>query len=151
MSGWWCWLLGHGFTFTGFGRKKHTVMRCSSMSASTWRCVLPADAAAFRTSIDADWARLVTQIGPCGHEPKPTREPYEALVRAVAYQQLPVKAGDAILARMLALYSGSGFPLPKRLLDTDPQAMPACGRSEARRGGEGGVSRCMFRGARYHD
>jgi DNA-3-methyladenine glycosylase II len=90
---------------------------------------VPADAAAFLAAIDPDWARLVAQVGPCGHEPKPTREPYEALVRAVAYQQLHVKAGDAILARMLALYPGSDFPLPAPLLDTDPQAMRACGFS----------------------
>jgi DNA-3-methyladenine glycosylase II len=90
---------------------------------------VPADAAAFLAAIDADWARLVAQVGPCGHAPKPTREPYEALVRAVAYQQLHVKAGDAILARMLSLYPGSGFPSPKYLLDIDPQAMRACGYS----------------------
>jgi DNA-3-methyladenine glycosylase II len=90
---------------------------------------VPADAAAFLAVIDADWARLVAQVGPCGHAPKPTREPYEALVRAVAYQQLHVKAGDAILARMLSLYPGSGFPSPKYLLDIDPQAMRACGYS----------------------
>ena len=90
---------------------------------------MPADAAAFLAAIDADWARLVAQVGPCGHEPKPTREPYEALVRAVAYQQLHVKAGDAILARLLALHPGPGFPLPKPLLDTNPQAMRACGFS----------------------
>jgi DNA-3-methyladenine glycosylase II len=90
---------------------------------------VPADAAAFLAAIDPDWARLVAQVGPCGHEPKPTREPYEALVRAVAYQQLHVRAGDAMLARMLALYPGSDFPLPEPLLDTDPQAMRACGFS----------------------
>jgi DNA-3-methyladenine glycosylase II len=90
---------------------------------------VPADAAAFLAAIDADWARLVAQVGPCGHAPKPTRKPYEALVRAVAYQQLHVKAGDAILARMLSLYPGSGFPSPKYLLDIDPQAMRACGYS----------------------
>lgn len=90
---------------------------------------MPADAAAFLAAIDPDWARLVAQVGPCGHEAKPTREPYEALVRAVAYQQLHVRAGDAMLARMLALYPGSDFPLPEPLLDTDPQAMRACGFS----------------------
>lgn len=90
---------------------------------------MPADAAAFLAAIDPDWARLVAQVGPCGHEAKPTREPYEALVRAVAYQQLHVRAGDAMLARMLALYPGSDFPLPEPLLDTDPQAVRACGFS----------------------
>ncbi|HWX66515.1 MAG TPA: DNA-3-methyladenine glycosylase 2 family protein [Rhodanobacter sp.] len=89
----------------------------------------PIDASAFLMSIDADWARLVTQLGPCGHEPKPAREPFEALVRAVAYQQLHVKAGDAIVARLLTLDPESPFPAPQRLLDTSFDAMRACGFS----------------------
>lgn len=88
-----------------------------------------ADASKYLASIDADWARLVTQLGPCGHEPKPTREPFEALVRAVAYQQLHVKAGDAILARLLALHPQPPFPTPAQLLDTGFDAMRACGFS----------------------
>lgn len=90
---------------------------------------MPADAATFLVAIDPDWARLVTQVGSCGHEPKPTCEPYEALVRAVAYQQLHVKAGDAILARLLALYPRQAFPLPAQLLDTGVDAMRSCGFS----------------------
>ena len=88
-----------------------------------------AGASAFLASIDADWARLVAQVGPCGHESKPAREPYEALVRAVAYQQLHVKAGDAILARLLALHPRRAFPSPAQLLDADFDAMRACGFS----------------------
>jgi DNA-3-methyladenine glycosylase II len=89
----------------------------------------PGDASTYLASIDADWSRLVAQLGPCGHEPKPAREPFEALVRAVAYQQLHVKAGDAILARLLALYPRQPFPSPPQLLDTDFDAMRACGFS----------------------
>lgn len=56
-------------------------------------------AADFLASLDDDWARHVAAIGPCRHAAKPAREPYEALVRAIAYQQLHAKAGDAILGR----------------------------------------------------
>ncbi|GGY20547.1 DNA-3-methyladenine glycosylase 1 [Rhodanobacter panaciterrae] len=87
------------------------------------------DASNYLASIDADWSRLVAQLGPCGHEPKPAREPFEALVRAVAYQQLHVKAGDAILARLLALHPQQPFPSPAQLLDTGFDAMRACGFS----------------------
>jgi len=87
------------------------------------------DASAFLSSIDADWAGLVAQVGPCGHEPKPAREPYEALVRAVAYQQLHVKAGDAILARLLAWHPQRAFPSPAQLLDAGFESMRACGFS----------------------
>lgn len=87
------------------------------------------DAAAALAAIDADWAGLVARLGPCGHEPKPAREPFEALVRAVAYQQLHVRAGDAILARMLALHPQQPFPSPEQVLDADVEVLRACGFS----------------------
>lgn len=88
-----------------------------------------AAASTYLASIDADWARAIEQIGPCLHEAKPAREPFEALVRAVAYQQLHVKAGDAIIARLLALAPELAFPTPQRLLGADFDAMRACGFS----------------------
>jgi DNA-3-methyladenine glycosylase II len=88
-----------------------------------------ADASMYLASIDADWSRLVAQLGPCGHEPKPAREPFEALVRAVAYQQLHVKAGDAILSRLLALHPHQPFPSPVQLLDTGFDTMRTSGFS----------------------
>jgi DNA-3-methyladenine glycosylase II len=87
------------------------------------------DAATALASLDADWAGLIARLGPCGHEPKPAREPFEALVRAVAYQQLHVRAGDAILARVLALHPQQSFPSPAQLLDTDIATLRACGFS----------------------
>jgi DNA-3-methyladenine glycosylase II len=88
-----------------------------------------ADASTSLASIDADWARLVTQLGPCGHLPRPEREPFEALVRAVAYQQLHVKAGDAILGRLLALHPQQPFPSPAQLIDTAIDTLRGCGFS----------------------
>ena len=49
-------------------------------------------AARFLSSLDEDWARHIAVIGPCRHAAKPAREPYEALLRAIAYQQLHAKA-----------------------------------------------------------
>jgi DNA-3-methyladenine glycosylase II len=86
-------------------------------------------AAAHLSQIDSHWAAHVGRIGPCLHAPKPAREPYEALVRTVAYQQLHAKAGDAILSRFLALYPKRAFPTPTQLLDTDPALQRACGFS----------------------
>lgn len=86
----------------------------------------------FLSEIDGDWARHVQEIGPCRHEGKPAREPYEALVRAIAYQQLHAKAGDAILGRFLALYPGQAFPDAARLLATDSAQQLACGFSVAK-------------------
>ena len=89
-------------------------------------------AAEFLSGLDADWARHVAAIGPCRHEAKPAREPYEALVRAIAYQQLHVRAGDAILARFLALHPGASFPSPEQLLASAPEQQRACGFSAAK-------------------
>lgn len=86
----------------------------------------------FLSNLDADWARHIAAVGPCRHEAKPAREPYEALVRAIAYQQLHAKAGDAILGRLLALYPGAPFPSSKQLLGTDPESQRACGFSAAK-------------------
>ena len=83
----------------------------------------------FLSGRDADWTKHILSVGPCRHEAKPAREPYEALIRAIAYQQLHAKAGDAILARLLALYPDAVFPSPQQLLATDPELQRVCGFS----------------------
>ncbi|MFT7773927.1 DNA-3-methyladenine glycosylase family protein [Roseateles sp.] len=89
-------------------------------------------AAEFLSGLDEDWARHIATIGPCRLEAKPAREPYEALVRAIAYQQLHAKAGDAILGRLLALYPDASFPSPEQMLATAPERQRACGFSAAK-------------------
>lgn len=86
-------------------------------------------AADFLAALDDDWARHIAAVGPCRHAAKPAREPYEALVRAIAYQQLHAKAGDAILGRFLALYPGADFPAPAQVLATDESVLRSCGFS----------------------
>ena len=86
-------------------------------------------ASAYLASLDADWRQLVKQVGPCTHVPKPAREPYEALVRAIAYQQLHAKAGDAILTKLVAHVGGPGFPTPHQILAMDFDSLRACGFS----------------------
>jgi len=89
-------------------------------------------AAEFLAGLDSNWARHIESTGPCRHEAKPAREPYEALVRAIAYQQLHSKAGDAVVRRLLALYPGASFPSPRQLLETDPELQRTCGLSAAK-------------------
>ncbi|SFW40133.1 DNA-3-methyladenine glycosylase [Nitrosovibrio sp. Nv17] len=79
--------------------------------------------------IDADWARLIRCVGPCTHRPEAAREPCEALIRAVAYQQLHARAADAIVARFLGLYPQPGFPQPERILATPRDILRTCGFS----------------------
>ncbi|MBC3349521.1 DNA-3-methyladenine glycosylase 2 family protein [Pseudomonas sp. SWRI196] len=90
------------------------------------------DASTFLASLDEDWRRHVEMIGPCLLQPKPSRDPYEALVRAIAYQQLHAKAGDAILGRFLRLFPGATFPSPEQILATDTQQLRDCGFSASK-------------------
>lgn len=90
------------------------------------------DAVVFLRNLDSDWAGLIAHVGPCLHDPKAAREPYEALVRAIGYQQLTAKAGDAIIARLKALYPEAAFPTPGHILAADFDTLRACGFSAAK-------------------
>ena len=89
-------------------------------------------AVAYLAALDPDWAGLIARVGRCGLQPKPKREPYEALIRAVAYQQLHARAAEAILNRFLALYLDVSFPSPTSILATDENILRACGFSAAK-------------------
>lgn len=75
--------------------------------------------------------KVVRDIGPCTLRPV-KREPYEALVRAIAHQQVHGRAAEAILGRFLALYPGHAFPPPELVLTTPPETVRACGFSAAK-------------------
>lgn len=72
---------------------------------------------------------VIRQVGPCTLAPA-RRQPYEALVRAIAHQQVHGRAAEAILGRFLACCTaGPGFPPPEAVLALTPEAMRACGLS----------------------
>lgn len=81
----------------------------------------------FLSAIDNDWATLIATGGECKFEAKPEREPYEALVRAVAYQQLSTKAGDAILGKFIRHFGA--FPAPSQLIAAEFDDLRAAGFS----------------------
>jgi DNA-3-methyladenine glycosylase II len=87
-----------------------------------------AAAEAFLRGHDDNWAELIRVVGPCCHDPKAAREPYEALVRAIAYQQLTARAGDAMIDR-LKILAGSSFPTPAQIIALDPAQLRGCGFS----------------------
>ncbi|RRW56078.1 DNA-3-methyladenine glycosylase family protein [Pseudomonas moraviensis] len=89
-------------------------------------------ASAFLAAIDTDWQRHISAVGPCLHQPHPARAPYESLVRAIAYQQLHAKAGDAILGRLVGLFPGQVFPRPEQILATEVEQLRACGFSASK-------------------
>lgn len=85
-------------------------------------------ASQFLSELDADWAQLVQYIGPCSLETKAEREPYEALARAVAYQQLSTKVGDIILQRFTVHFGGI-LPSPHELSLARFDDLRTCGFS----------------------
>lgn len=71
---------------------------------------------------------VIRQVGPFTMKPA-RRQPYEALVRAIAHQQVHGRAAEAILGRFLDCCAGRGFPSPGTVLALTPEAMRACGLS----------------------
>lgn len=61
---------------------------------------------------------------------KTKRSLYESLIRAIASQQLHMKAAATITARFIALYPGKKFPSPEQVLETPDQVLRGCGFSE---------------------
>lgn len=78
--------------------------------------------------------RLVRAHGPCRLQPAWRRSPYEALVRAVVYQQLTGHVAGKILDRFVGLFPGSRFPLPSDVLDASDDALRTAGLSRQKAG-----------------
>lgn len=90
---------------------------------------LPESAEGFLSSLGPDWDGLIQRVGPCALRVDATREPYESLVRAIAFQQIHGRAAEAILGRFLALYPGVHFPDPESVLATKSSLMRGMGFS----------------------
>ncbi|WP_043833583.1 DNA-3-methyladenine glycosylase family protein [Muricoccus aerilatus] len=75
---------------------------------------------------------VVTQVGAMALKPVKDREPYEALVRAIAHQQVHGKAAEAMLNRLIALTPHEPFPTPAQVLGLPEGALRACGFSAAK-------------------
>ena len=73
---------------------------------------------------------VVRAAGPFAPRP-PSGDPFNALARAIAYQQLAGRAAAAIHGRFLALY-GTEPPTPAAVLATPVERLRACGLSGAK-------------------
>jgi DNA-3-methyladenine glycosylase II len=80
-------------------------------------------------SKDPRFGALIERVGRPRLEVQRQRSPYEALVRAIAHQQLHGRAAEAILGRFSALFPGDGFPKPDAVLATAETAQRGCGFS----------------------
>src|ERR1700712_3543071 len=80
-------------------------------------------------SKDERFAALISRVGPPRLDIQRQRGPYEALIRAIAHQQLHGRAAEAILARFSALFPGDSFPEPDAVMATAETALRGCGFS----------------------
>ena len=85
------------------------------------------EASQFLSVLDSDWADLIATVGACTFEPRTACEPYEALVLAVAGQQLHIKAAAAITLKFINYFGA--FPTPQQLLAAPFDDLRACGFS----------------------
>src|SRR2546429_6531347 len=77
-------------------------------------------------------ARLIRRVGPCRLEARRSAGPFQALVQAVAHQQLNGTAAKTILKRLIAIYPGRKFPAPEDLLATPDERLRGAGLSRAK-------------------
>ena len=80
---------------------------------------------------DARLALAIDLLGPYEHRAQ-RGSPYEALLSAIAHQQLHGKAAATILRRLRALYPGERYPTPAELLATPDAALRGAGLSRAK-------------------
>jgi len=86
-------------------------------------------AAKHLTRADTTLGRLIARVGPCVLRVDRQREPYQALVRAVTFQQLNGTAARTIFNRLLALFPGKAFPSPEDLLKAPDARLRSAGLS----------------------
>ncbi|MBO1074352.1 DNA-3-methyladenine glycosylase family protein [Roseomonas marmotae] len=88
---------------------------------------------AARTHLAADpvLGPVVRQVGAFTLKPE-RREPYEALVRAIAHQQVHGRAAEAMLRRLIGLFPEHDFPPATAILTLEDGALRGCGFSGAK-------------------
>jgi DNA-3-methyladenine glycosylase II len=81
---------------------------------------------------DPVMAALIGAAGPCKIGQRELQDPFEALSRAIAHQQLHGAAARTILARLVALFAPLTFPSPQQILDAPEQQLRSAGFSFAK-------------------
>lgn len=92
----------------------------------------PVEAASFLSAADRHLARVIEQAGPFALRPQKMQSPFQALLRAIVYQQLSGKAAATILGRVTALFPGRRGIQPQAMLDASEAALRQAGMSRAK-------------------
>jgi DNA-3-methyladenine glycosylase II len=89
----------------------------------------PAAAVAHLRAGDEVLSGVIDRVGPCTLEPRPARSLFEALLRAIVYQQLNGKAAGTIHGRVLDALRPHGGATPAALDKVPDDALRAAGLS----------------------
>ena len=100
------------------------------MAAARYPFDTSAAIAALREA-DPALGRAIDTFGPFAMRRQAMRTPFEALLRAIVYQQLSGRAAGAIHARVLALFEG-GQPTPRALATMSEERLRQAGLSRAK-------------------
>lgn len=90
-----------------------------------------AEAASHVAAADPALALVIERVGPCRLEVGRMADPFQALLRAIVYQQISGRAARAIHGRLLALFEPP-HPAPEELLATPKEALRSAGLSRAK-------------------
>ena len=82
---------------------------------------------------DPTLARVIRAVGPCAFAPRREGTHFDAVLRAIVYQQLSGKAAGTILGRVHGVYGGRS-PTPDELLATSEETLRAAGLSRQKLG-----------------
>jgi 3-methyladenine DNA glycosylase/8-oxoguanine DNA glycosylase len=91
----------------------------------------PDKAVARLRRIDRLLSGVIKQAGPFTHRPEKMQSPFEALFRAIVYQQLSGKAAATIMGRVMDHYPKRSFK-PAAVLETSDEKLRAAGMSRAK-------------------
>ena len=100
------------------------------MAAARYPFDTSAAVAALREA-DPALGRAIETFGPFAMRRQAMRTPFEALLRAIVYQQLSGRAAGTIHARVLALFEG-GRPTPRALATMGEERLRQAGLSRAK-------------------
>ncbi|MBI3838371.1 MAG: DNA-3-methyladenine glycosylase 2 family protein [Planctomycetia bacterium] len=92
----------------------------------------PDEAVAALRHADRALARVIKKAGPFTHRPEKVQSPFQALLRAIVYQQLSGKAAATILGRVKDLYPArTGFKA-ETILTTPDERLRSAGLSRGK-------------------
>lgn len=89
-------------------------------------------AAAQLSRADKKLAAIIKQVGDCPLKPRRGVQPWQALVRSVAFQQLNGNAAETIFNRFLALFPDTKFPTPEQIVRASDKQLRSAGLSGAK-------------------